>query len=52
MKYNYSWFHIIFAMATMYVAMLLTDWHVIKKGEVGEDDSIYVGLNFCWREID
>jgi hypothetical protein len=25
-KYNYSWFHIIFAIAAMYVAGLLTDW--------------------------
>jgi uncharacterized membrane protein len=25
-KYNYSWFHIIFVMAAMYVAGLLTDW--------------------------
>ena len=25
-KYNYSWFHVIFIMATMYVAMLLTNW--------------------------
>lgn len=23
---QYSWFHIIFAIASMYVAMLLTDW--------------------------
>lgn len=26
-KYNYSWFHVIFALAAMYVAMLLTDWY-------------------------
>ena len=25
-KYNYSWFHVIFVMAAMYVAGLLTDW--------------------------
>ena len=25
-RYNYSWFHGIFIMAAMYVAMLLTDW--------------------------
>ncbi len=25
-KYNYSWFHIIFVMAAMYIAGLLTDW--------------------------
>ena len=27
-KYNYSWFHVIFAIAAMYVAGLLTDWYV------------------------
>jgi len=25
-RYNYSWFHVIFVLATMYVAMLLTNW--------------------------
>jgi hypothetical protein len=25
-RYNYSWFHVIFVMATMYTAMLLTNW--------------------------
>ena len=28
-RYNYSWFHIIFCMAAMYVAMLLTDWSAL-----------------------
>lgn len=26
---QYSWFHIIFSIAAMYVAMLLTDWYVL-----------------------
>lgn len=25
-KYNYAWFHVIFILATMYTAMLLTNW--------------------------
>lgn len=33
-KYNYSWFHIIFALAAMYVAGLLTDWAVISTSPV------------------
>ncbi|KDE07206.1 hypothetical protein MVLG_02606 [Microbotryum lychnidis-dioicae p1A1 Lamole] len=28
-RYNYVWFHVIFIMATMYVAMLLTNWNVV-----------------------
>jgi len=35
--YNYSYFHLIFAMAAMYVAMLLTNWNVVT--EVASDES-------------
>lgn len=40
LRYNYSWFHIIFCIAGMYVAMLLTDWNVVSKTK---DDSVYIG---------
>ncbi|GAA6062523.1 hypothetical protein JCM10212_001573 [Sporobolomyces blumeae] len=30
-RYNYSWFHVIFVLATMYVAMLLTNWNVVSR---------------------
>ncbi|KAL7419830.1 Membrane protein tms1 [Cryptotrichosporon argae] len=33
-KYNYSWFHIIFVLAAMYVAGLLTDWAIISTSPV------------------
>lgn len=46
-RYNYSWFHIIFALAAMYVAMLLTDWNVVSKrpmsGPVGDSQDVYIG---------
>ncbi|RDB31006.1 Membrane protein TMS1 [Hypsizygus marmoreus] len=46
-RYNYSWFHIIFAIAAMYVAMLLTDWNVVSKhpisGPVDPDADVYIG---------
>lgn len=43
-RYNYSWFHVIFLMGTMYVAMLLTDWHVLKSSDgPGEDHDFYIG---------
>lgn len=29
-KYNYAWFHVIFILAAMYVAMLLTDWYALS----------------------
>ncbi|KAG8783374.1 hypothetical protein FRC15_005312 [Serendipita sp. 397] len=56
-KYNYSWFHIIFAMAAMYVAMLLTDWQIIKwSAPSGPDDggsTIYIGRSdvAMWMRI-
>jgi len=47
LRYNYSWFHIIFAMAAMYVAMLLTDWNIVSKtpisGPVDSDSNVYIG---------
>ncbi|TIB06141.1 hypothetical protein E3P96_00726 [Wallemia ichthyophaga] len=36
-KYNYSWFHIVFILASMYVAMLLTDWNKIQSGSDNEN---------------
>jgi len=44
-RYNYSWFHFIFAIGMMYVAMLLTDWNVVSK-TVSPSDSdkvVYIG---------
>ncbi|TFK21187.1 TMS membrane protein/tumor differentially expressed protein [Coprinopsis marcescibilis] len=48
-RYNYSWFHIIFCIATMYVAMLLTDWNVVSKS----DNSVYIGRSEAamWMRI-
>ncbi|CAL1716600.1 unnamed protein product [Somion occarium] len=46
-RYNYSWFHVIFAIGAMYVAMLLTDWNVVKQvsgsGPSDPDDDVYIG---------
>ncbi|KAF8659055.1 hypothetical protein AX16_001927 [Volvariella volvacea WC 439] len=46
-RYNYSWFHVIFAMGSMYVAMLLTDWNIVSKhpieGPVDPDNDVYIG---------
>ena len=30
-RYNYSWFHVIFCLAAMYVSMLLTHWYVFRS---------------------
>lgn len=46
-RYNYSWFHIIFAGGAMYVAMLLTDWNVVSKnpinGPADPNEGVYIG---------
>jgi len=44
-RYNYSWFHVIFALGSMYVAMLLTDWNIVKAstGQANPDQDVYIG---------
>ncbi|THU96337.1 TMS membrane protein/tumor differentially expressed protein [Dendrothele bispora CBS 962.96] len=47
-RYNYSWFHVIFAMAAMYVAALLTDANFVSKKPIDGSDSnpnndVYIG---------
>ncbi|KAK7449762.1 Membrane protein tms1 [Stygiomarasmius scandens] len=38
-RYNYSWFHVIFAMAAMYVAALLTDAKFVSTKPLPEADA-------------
>ena len=44
---QYSWFHVIFAIGAMYVAMLLTDWNVVRAGtgpKLPENENdVYIG---------
>ncbi|KAH7103904.1 TMS membrane protein/tumor differentially expressed protein [Auriculariales sp. MPI-PUGE-AT-0066] len=42
-RYNYSWFHIIFVMGSMYVGMLLTDWNVLRTAPRDAEQDIYIG---------
>ena len=37
---QYSWFHVIFVLGAMYVAMLLTDWNYVKPGQ---EDDVHIG---------
>ncbi|KIJ52532.1 hypothetical protein M422DRAFT_223091 [Sphaerobolus stellatus SS14] len=52
-KYNYSWFHVIFIMGTMYVAMLLTDWNVLKEEGEGKNHEFFIGRSrpAMWMRI-
>ncbi|KAJ3971983.1 serine incorporator/TMS membrane protein [Lentinula raphanica] len=46
-RYNYSWFHVIFVMAAMYVAALLTDANIVSKkpinGTTDPNSDVYIG---------
>ncbi|KAF8622553.1 hypothetical protein AX15_006906 [Amanita polypyramis BW_CC] len=42
-RYNYSWFHVIFAIGAMYVTMLLTDWNVVSQKESSGHNDVYIG---------
>lgn len=46
-SYNYSWFHLIFALASMYIAMLMTGWGVGAE----EKDLLDVGWVSVWVKI-
>ncbi|TDL25577.1 TMS membrane protein/tumor differentially expressed protein [Rickenella mellea] len=55
-RYNYAWFHIIFAIGAMYVAMLLTDWNVVSAtpptdGSGNDDVSIGRSEVAMWMRI-
>ncbi|ESK93006.1 membrane protein [Moniliophthora roreri MCA 2997] len=46
-RYNYAWFHVIFAMAAMYVGALLTDANIVSKkpidGAIDSNNNVYIG---------
>lgn len=45
-RYHYSVFHVIFAVAACYTAMLLTDWHAVRAvKEVHDTPTMYIGTS-------
>lgn len=46
-SYSYSWFHLIFALASMYIAMLMTGWGVGAE----EKDLLDVGWLSVWVKL-
>ncbi|KAG0245981.1 hypothetical protein BGX31_005045 [Mortierella sp. GBA43] len=51
-QYNYSFFHVIFALAAMYISMVLTNWNTFEQPE-GEDGLILIGQSWpaVWVKI-
>ncbi|KAI8465487.1 MAG: serine incorporator/TMS membrane protein [Monoraphidium minutum] len=43
-SYNYSFFHLIFALASMYIAMLMTGWGAVEQ----DKDRLDVGWTSVW----
>eukprot|EP00879_Flechtneria_rotunda_P003797 GHRR01004037.1.p1 GENE.GHRR01004037.1~~GHRR01004037.1.p1 ORF type:complete len:455 (+),score=144.85 GHRR01004037.1:317-1681(+) len=43
-SYNYSFYHLIFALASMYIAMLMTGWGAVEQ----EKDRLDVGWTSVW----
>ena len=46
-SYNYAFFHLIFALASMYIAMLLTGWGAVAQ----EKDRLDVGWTSVWVKV-
>lgn len=58
-RYDYSFFHLIFAIAACYTAMLLTDWRFVKLGGPSPDPTedgarmVYIGRSHAamWMRV-
>jgi hypothetical protein len=46
-QYNYTFFHLVFALAAMYIAMVLTNWNTYKMG----DDKNWVIIGQSWPAV-
>ncbi|KAF9330010.1 hypothetical protein BG006_006982 [Podila minutissima] len=51
-QYNYTFFHLVFAMAAMYIAMVLTNWNTFDKAD-GASNLILIGQSWpaVWVKV-
>ncbi|KAF9162897.1 hypothetical protein DFQ27_009755 [Actinomortierella ambigua] len=52
-QYNYSFFHVVFALAAMYISMVLTNWNTFSEVEAGSDNLILIGQSWpaVWVKV-
>ncbi|KAF9977793.1 hypothetical protein BGZ73_004860 [Actinomortierella ambigua] len=52
-QYNYSFFHVVFALAAMYISMVLTNWNTFSEVEAGSDSLILIGQSWAavWVKV-
>lgn len=52
-QYNYTFFHLVFALAAMYIAMVLTNWNTFDKADGASDNLILIGQSWpaVWVKV-
>ncbi|KAF9333568.1 hypothetical protein BG006_003454 [Podila minutissima] len=52
-QYNYAFFHMVFALAAMYIAMVLTNWNTFKEIDANNSNLILIGQSWpaVWVKV-
>lgn len=52
-QYNYTFFHLVFALAAMYIAMVLTNWNTFDKADSASGNFILIGQSWpaVWVKV-
>lgn len=52
-QYNYTFFHTVFALAAMYIAMVLTNWNTFQEIDANNSNLILIGQSWpaVWVKV-
>lgn len=52
-QYNYTFFHMVFALAAMYIAMVLTNWNTFEEIDSNNSNLILIGQSWpaVWVKV-